>query len=551
MIIRTLAACNEDILAQLVLLDQETVAKYGQSFSEETWAKSNFTYQLPLKNDKSLVVLDETSQVQGYCIISLKNANDFYIHRFVSRNTDKVKISDLLMNEVLKRNRNLSLVVATENKNAIDFYQKNGFEIIFDKNRQKEIFPNEGPLLSDGELHKDYKFLMGKKEKKRILCNISGHEVPQKLTDDMQLVQTYTRILDVFDEVHFVCRTVKVSEGTIKHDTKPIYVHHVPVPDTSFGKTITATFKLYKTAKEKSKIFGIDYFMASDPTIGGIACVFLKVLNGKNYILEVQAEMTRISPKVVGWWKAKVFKRLTLFIAKHAFRVRAVSETVGQQLVEDGLDPKKMRVVTSRVKLDKFNYLDYEFAAKEVRDRYQIKAEEQLFVFVGRLVIFKGVTFLLKALSNFDSVPYKLLIVGDGSLRNELEKEVDELGLRDKVIFHGAVDFSEVPYFMACADLMIMPSTDEGFPRVMLEAMAMKRLVASSLVGGVRDIASDGENGYFFPPQNPEAITETLKKIYKEDKKEYCITNAYQLVTEKYEFEKAMVSYNNLLREIL
>ena len=551
MIIKELAECNNHIINQLVLLDQEAVLKYGESFSEEAWSKSNFLYKLPFKDSKSLVIMDENFQVLGFSIVSLKDSNNSYIHRFVSKNSGKTKVSDILMKEILERNKKISLVVSTLNKAAITFYEKYGFEIVYDKNLQKKIFPNKSPILSDGIIHTDYKFLMNKVGKKKILCNISGHEIPSILNDEMQLVQTYTRILDVFDEVHFICRSVKLVDGTIKHPTKPIYIHHVKVKNTPFGKTIIAWFKLFFAARKKRKIYKIDYFIASEPTIGGVVCFFLKFFNKQNYIIEIQAEMTRISPKVIGWSKAKLFKFLTLFIAKHAFRVRAVSETVGQQLIEDGINPKKIRIITSRVKLDKFNFLDYQFASQEIREKYKIKKEEELFVFLGRLVVFKGVTYLLKALSIFDDVPYKLLIVGDGILRTELENEVDKLGLREKVIFHGSVDFSEVPFFMACADLMILPSTDEGFPRVMLEAMAMKKLVAGSLVGGVRDIASDGENGYFFPPQDPKAIAKTLQNIYKENKKKHCIENAYQLVIEKYEFEKSMIDYNKLLNEMI
>lgn len=550
MIIKELGSCNDGLLEQLVQLDKQSVDKYGESFSDEIWTKYNFMFDLPLKKTKSLVALDGSLNVLGYCIISLKENLGIYIHRFVTKKTLGYNVSKFLMDEVLTRNRNVCLVVSKINKPAIDFYTKNGFRIVPVKIAQKILDRIDGQFSTHTFDNKN-KYFMEKRMNKRILCNISGHELPNELTDDMQLVQTYTKILDVFDEVHFVCRSTKLKNDTIKHPNKPIYVHHVSVPDTILGKTIIAAIRLYCSAKSKIKDYGVDCFIASDPTIGGVACFLLKMLNGKKYILEVQAEMTRISPKVVGWSKAKLFKWLTLFVARFAFRVRAVSETVAQQLIEDGLDPNKLRVVTSRVKLDKFNYHDYELAGQEIRKKYSILPEEQLFLFVGRLVVFKGVTFLLQALSKFDSVRYKLLIVGDGPLNTELKNEVLELGLKDKVIFNGGVDFSQVPYFMACADLIILPSTDEGFPRVMLEAMAMKKLVIGSLVGGVRDIALEGINGYFFPSQNPLAIKQTLEKVYSDDKQKKLIENAYKMVTEEYEFEKVMVNYNNLLRELL
>ena len=191
MIFKELGKCSDAILDKLVLLDYEAVCRYGKSFSEEIWTKSNFICKLPHKESKSIVVFDENMAPQGFCIISLKNNEDSYIHRFVSKNSSKIKVSDLLILEVLKRNKNISLVVNSTNRAGIDFYQKYGFEIVHDKITQKKIFPNETPLLYDDSVHEDYKFLMSNSRKKKILCNISGHEIESVLNDEMQLVQTY------------------------------------------------------------------------------------------------------------------------------------------------------------------------------------------------------------------------------------------------------------------------------------------------------------------------------------------------------------------------
>lgn len=389
---------------------------------------------------------------------------------------------------------------------------------------------------------------------RNILMNLSGHEIDSDLNDDQQLVQTYTEILKIFDEIHFLCRSTKTKSSTIRHASKPIFVHYVHVPNNLLGKTIYAILALYYNAVKFRNKYQINCFIASDSTIGGLSCTLLKVFKGVNFIQEVQAEMTRISPLVVGRFRAFAFKKITLLVCGKALIVRAVSNKVKEQLIEDGVSQTKIRVVTSRVKLDRFHPKSYYTLSYDLRGKYFIDKKDKLFVFIGRLVVFKGLTYLIKALEKFNSVPYKLLIVGDGPLRDSLKAECYEHGIQDKVIFHGAVEYNEVPFFMSAADLIIMPSTDEGFPRVILEAMAMKKLIAASLVGGVIDIAKNEVNGYYFESQNPKAILETLNKIYADGdngKHQKIIENAYQEVVKNYSFDAVMEKYNQLFKEYI
>jgi len=387
-----------------------------------------------------------------------------------------------------------------------------------------------------------------------ILCNISGNELPKELNDDVQLVQTYTKILEIFEQVHFIGRTSNFNSCTIKHPTKQIFVHHVKVPNSKFGRTCIAVFRLYFTSISLKKKLKIKYFIASDPTIGGLTCTLLNIFNNIKFIQEIQAEMTRISPKIFGIYKAWGFKFITLLVCRFATKIRAVSNKVKEQLIEDGVNHKKIKVVTSRVNVEKFNLTLYPDANLELKNKFRMKEKENLFIFIGRLVPSKGISFLLTSLKHFKKQPYKLLIVGDGPLRESLKTKCVENNIQDKVIFCGAVDYHEVPYYIAAADLIIMPSTDEGFPRVMLEAMAMKKLVAASLVGGVLDIAKNEVNGYYFESQNPDAILETLNKIYSKDNiciNQNMVENAYQEVIQNYSFEVVMEKYNQMFVEYI
>lgn len=92
----------------------------------------------------------------------------------------------------------------------------------------------------------------------------------------------------------------------------------------------------------------------------------------------------------------------------------------------------------------------------------------------------------------------RFLIVGDGVERQKLEQLADELRLREAVVFAG--DCEDVPSMLAAMDVFLLTSRTESFPNAVLEAMACKRAVLASNVGGVSEVVGDGENGYLATP---------------------------------------------------
>jgi glycosyltransferase involved in cell wall biosynthesis len=123
---------------------------------------------------------------------------------------------------------------------------------------------------------------------------------------------------------------------------------------------------------------------------------------------------------------------------------------------------------------------------------------------VGRLVYYKGIEFMIRAMSKIDG---KLLIIGDGPLRSSLEREARDLGVLNRVVFVGSVD-SPTPYYKAC-DVFVLPSIarSEAFGIVQLEALAAgKPVVNTSLASGVPFVSQDSVTGFTVPPANPEAL---------------------------------------------
>jgi glycosyltransferase involved in cell wall biosynthesis len=153
-----------------------------------------------------------------------------------------------------------------------------------------------------------------------------------------------------------------------------------------------------------------------------------------------------------------------------------------------GINLKKIKVVPNSINLERFRQESYSRAA--LRQELAIGKESKVVLFVHWLSERKGAHYLAKIIGEVTAqVPNAVfVIVGDGPYREKLVRELDAAGLEKHTKLIGSVPNAEVPRYYALADLFIMPSTDEGFPRVLLEAMAMGVPFVAIDVGGVRDI---------------------------------------------------------------
>ena len=105
----------------------------------------------------------------------------------------------------------------------------------------------------------------------------------------------------------------------------------------------------------------------------------------------------------------------------------------------------------------------------------------------------------------------KILIVGDGPLRERLEALSKELGVRDNVIFTGFR--SDIKELLSAVDLLVIPSLLEGFPMVTLETMAMAKPIIATNIDGITEQITDGVDGILVPPKNPSALAKAVIRV--------------------------------------
>jgi len=157
-----------------------------------------------------------------------------------------------------------------------------------------------------------------------------------------------------------------------------------------------------------------------------------------------------------------------------------------------------------------------DFSFEKCRDKAVGRQPE--FLFVGRLVHGKGVDHLLRAAAlqletQIDSSNFTVTIVGEGPQRQELEKLVDTLGIGHVTRFVGAVHPNEIWKYYYEADVFVLPTLQDNWPLVVLEAMSVGLpILLSRFAGSLPDLILEGKNGYGFTPSDHSYLASLMTK---------------------------------------
>ncbi len=139
-------------------------------------------------------------------------------------------------------------------------------------------------------------------------------------------------------------------------------------------------------------------------------------------------------------------------------------------------------------------------------------------VSIGNLNPLKGNSSIIEALKSLPQ-SVTLTIVGDGPERASLEKQVDKMGLRNRVFFGGNAAPELIPQILGEHDGLILASHSEGRPNVVVEAMAAGRAVLASRLPGVEELIRDDHNGLLFEPGNPASIALAIQQLLRHPEK--------------------------------
>ena len=147
------------------------------------------------------------------------------------------------------------------------------------------------------------------------------------------------------------------------------------------------------------------------------------------------------------------------------------------------------------------------------RKKENLKESDIIFIHVANFSPQKNHRLLIKAFGQAvkQSPNLKLLHVGDGELRNEMEKFVKEKKLEQSIYFLGLRQ--DIPELLAACDVFILSSDWEGTPMTILEAMAARKPIIATAVGGVPELVENGVTGLLVPPKNTQALAEAILQL--------------------------------------
>lgn len=216
------------------------------------------------------------------------------------------------------------------------------------------------------------------------------------------------------------------------------------------------------------------------------------------------------SERNVDMWEERYKQILGRILDRWTHATIANSTAVKEYLVNKGLEPQKIRVIYNGVDPERF---PANLAPDLLKTELGIPAHHQVVGLIARLEPAKDVqTFLhASALIAAQHADVSFLIVGGGSLQQDLERKAQQLGIANRMVFTGPR--RDIPRLLAVCDISAMSSLKEGMSNTIMESMAAGKPMVATHVGGNAELIVDGETGFLVPTHAPTAFATALNKL--------------------------------------
>ncbi len=251
-------------------------------------------------------------------------------------------------------------------------------------------------------------------------------------------------------------------------------------------------------------------------------------------------------------WLLFLFERLT---GEFTDAYISVSGVLSEKYIERGIGKKEnYHTVYSGMELEAFYGVRGKIDCRKKQRELGIDSEDFVIGNVARLEKRKGHKFLLDAFKRVvegrKGYPLKLLIVGEGEERGNLENYVKELNLEDRVIFTGYREDVEV--LMALMDIFVLTSLREGLPRVLVQAAAVGMPSIAFNVDGVSEIIEDNHNGFLVKTGDVKQLTKRIiRYIDHEELLELHGKNGRELIKGKWSIEDMIERIDKIYQDLV
>lgn len=271
---------------------------------------------------------------------------------------------------------------------------------------------------------------------------------------------------------------------------------------------------IYTTVLDPTLLAGLALFKLSRPKI-----VQVTALQANGIELLAAACRPPIAPlQRIALFLKITFGRIWLRIYfKRVNHIHAVSQYLARWARNYGYHGP-ISLIPNGVNAERFG----QKSARKIGElRKQLGLEnKKIIISVARLSKIKDLGSLIRGFYIFQKetgLLAKLLIVGDGEERKNLENIAKQLSVEQSVLFVGDIQRDQMPNYLGIGDIFVLPSLSEGFPIAVIEAMAAGIPIIVTPVGGIPEILVNGESGLYCQVENPRSIAAAIKLLLKHD----------------------------------
>ena len=230
------------------------------------------------------------------------------------------------------------------------------------------------------------------------------------------------------------------------------------------------------------------------------------------------------SQRSIDGWKKFYHVLLDRITARFNDCIIANSQETKKILItREKIDSNKISVIHNGININ--DHIS-DVGMPSVKAKLKIGIDIPVIGYVGRLHTEKGVDLIPEiALRLKQNIPvFKFVIIGEGPFKKKLARYIEKYGLTDNISLLGYKQ--NILDFIAIMDIVILPSREESFPQVVLEAMKMAKPVVAADVGGVKELVIDGVNGILVPSCNTEVFVKAICRILQDKDNAYAMGKA-------------------------
>ncbi|MBM3247932.1 MAG: glycosyltransferase family 4 protein [Candidatus Omnitrophica bacterium] len=252
----------------------------------------------------------------------------------------------------------------------------------------------------------------------------------------------------------------------------------------------------------------------------------------------------------LNYFQKKFYYFLELVSARFTDKIIYISESLRQEFIKANISRQENSVsIYSGIEVEKFRI---NINITEKKQVLGLSKDDFIVGVVSRLEEGKGNDYVIEAIPKVAQhvSGIKFIFVGEGELKEDLEKLSQKLGVQDKILFLGPRQ--DVPELLQVFDIVCLASLYEGMGRVLLEAQAAGKPVVATKIGGIIDVVSENKTGFLVSPRDTDALSQAIIRLAQDHNlRKQMSEEARRFVDYRFSSAKMVVDILNVYEELV